>query len=1164
MDHHVKSTQTDKRSAKRFRFASSRQRSQRASADVYRSYKRRIGITSAASREERVHHPHREESTATKRSRVTARDTNISAIGGKRKAVLISPSKKKEKDKNKKDTQDDDSINLQGGVISDRVNILDNLDLDVTEASFSEELDLANDRNASEIFRHLYRNIWPLARSLPEVLHHASKIVQLLLAYLLSNASEPHAKSSTETMATSVESLHGARRERFILNHATTDVLHLLAVLAKDLRHEIQPYLHEQIIPRIVVDLLNQPTTAASPLPNNVDAATGHAHTEQQQFMQVDVSIIEAAFRSLSYIFRYAVEALIAEVDDKLCTTRKHINNIKSNYPCLDKLRQYYGATLAHRRDVVRRLAAETFAPLVRKLKHESSRRRHLRRVLKAYLATTDLYSACVLENNRIHKTTMTRMPAGAIKLHANAVDGIAHFFFEVARGASGQIHSKGLVAVKVVIDILCSDSEKGSTQAGRELIYSVTSIFLGKLFRHLRRPFFRNVVEEIISATQTVLKDVQEWIINYDNDGDTTDLSFESFDFTRQDLMMRLLNQLVLFNRGYLLEHCVDDQTYSSRGELISIVVRVLDTFVPLFERLSRSVQATTLALLSSTWKAVPVDPKFTKPVRMHIDTIVQCHPQANSNSNPLHPAHVLAQDLVTSLPPAVGMGVVATSILSSAASLAGDGDIDTCLSLVLSVARGLLDSEDPDVSDLDGALFSLDGAMHCRITPHSKRKLLETCLLSEDGNKDKDGWDSRAIGRLGVALRCVSFVALTGVNKDEDEERSTAKTSFTKASTWLLRIFTLAADSVIEGDDKSQENAILASLALESLARLSTKMCELNVGGPFIKEALSQTMGSLQKCLIAQPTSHWMLKAGSAVAQTLGMFELVLDGRDDLFDALVPNLRSPSHCRRLYSLQILQSLPKKPFVTDHASLDVTVGFDEETNEFQANESPAAGAGRASLCDIIETLTSIESTPVEIQNERELLSAISRVEMLGKTSKLPALYTEAAANHMLGILFIKFSPVWKGAVRAFSSLANGQEAPVWLPLREQITTLMNRFPDRELQSSASLSTTSSKGNPLVDFSYHHSLCVAWGGSNGADTSELGKGVPGHLPTDEATVLKHLWNIVEGAPRLLTEHSRDIVPIFLQFMHSQFYSYYLHDPDACELRIEDHIEHARR
>ena len=54
---HIKSFNADPTAKNRIKFISAKQRAKQASADVYRSYKRRTGIvTSAASREERVHH----------------------------------------------------------------------------------------------------------------------------------------------------------------------------------------------------------------------------------------------------------------------------------------------------------------------------------------------------------------------------------------------------------------------------------------------------------------------------------------------------------------------------------------------------------------------------------------------------------------------------------------------------------------------------------------------------------------------------------------------------------------------------------------------------------------------------------------------------------------------------------------------------------------------------------------------------------------------------------------------------------------------------------------------------------------------------------------------------------------------------------------------------
>ena len=160
MDSHVKSINTDKRSNKRIKFASAKQRAKRASADVYRSYKRKIGATSAATREEFVHNI-QGTSQAKKRHRtrhVPFEDSNRSAV------VKLA-------------TTEDDVEEPE-------------LELDVS-STFAEELDVAIDRNASEIFGRCHRELWKLVRSLPEVLHNSKKIMEILLSYMLSPASLP-------------------------------------------------------------------------------------------------------------------------------------------------------------------------------------------------------------------------------------------------------------------------------------------------------------------------------------------------------------------------------------------------------------------------------------------------------------------------------------------------------------------------------------------------------------------------------------------------------------------------------------------------------------------------------------------------------------------------------------------------------------------------------------------------------------------------------------------------------------------------------------------------------------------------------------------------------------------------------------------------------------
>ncbi|KAI2504540.1 hypothetical protein MHU86_9945 [Fragilaria crotonensis] len=368
----AKSFNVDQKGKNRFRFASSSQRSKKVSADVYRSYKRRFGVTSAADREESVHRPKR-------------RKGNDEEV--------------------KEDEKEDFS------------------------STFAEELELANDRNGSALFAEFYREMWPLVRSVPELLHHSSFVVDLLLSYMLSPESSPGEK-------TTLEDSHGSQPSAFVPNHATTDVLHLLAVLAKDMQHEIHGFVYSKILPRIVTDLLNPPP----PTPES-----------GKQAIPVDVLIVETAFRTLSYIFQHDAEKLVTE------------SAKEGEEPCLENIRKYYGPTLGHKREVVRRLAAETFAPLIRRIKTDGARKKHLKRILRALTKAESGNSSQSLKRAK-----------------SDAIDGVATLLFEAAKGVSGRQHSKGSMIVRCVFDyILELDHDISDSMS------VLASTFLQKVYSH-------------------------------------------------------------------------------------------------------------------------------------------------------------------------------------------------------------------------------------------------------------------------------------------------------------------------------------------------------------------------------------------------------------------------------------------------------------------------------------------------------------------------------------------------------------------------------------------------------------------------------------------------------------------------------------------------------
>ena len=1001
---HIKLVSTDCRSKNRLRFASSRKRAKNATADVYRNYKRRLGVTSAATREEQVHHPDRRK----KRARV-------------------------------KDDQPDLSDDEKG--------------LDASTSSLAEELDLALDRNPSEIFQQFHREVWYLVRSLPEVLHHADKIVTLFNTYMLSPVEETPLEEQSPTH----------RRVAYDINHATTDILHLFAVLARDLRHEIHPFVHTKIVPRILHDLLHPP-----PPPS------------EKQPIPLDVSVVEAAFRTLSYIFRYDSEPLLTEASKN------------EEEPCLEAMRSYYGVTLAHRRDLIRRLAAETFSPLIRKIPTDAGRKRHLRRVLRA------LVSQPAAAATHYHS-----------RLQADAVDGIGLLLFQVAKGVAGKLHSKGQAVIQCVLDCV--------RKMPHDLIQAAASAFLSRLLFHLEYPESRQVLSMVVVAAATQCSDDQA-----------------------QRHLIRLVSQMVVFRDGVLLKesNCVD--------EIIELLASVM--VAERFLSLSLEHQEVVVRLLCAAWKVVPEHPGFTTQIALQNLLVARCGERPHESS--LFP--LLMQELVPVLPMPVAMAGVGSLILKAAAELS---HAYPTAAVAMVHALSCVRTAGDRVDDTD-EIFHLDHAGHCKISNAEQEQLLQVCMQTTAASvrvNDKD-LSREEFMEAAVATKAAALVSV--VRNTDGLGTSSAK----KVSAYILSLLTRLSKVATTEDDTAA-----LCMTVDALARLALVISSSSQDDTNVACALMKARPVVAEMLKSNPKSLWTMKCSAVFVQSLQKVGLSFsdDDTDAVFDKLSPNLNGSNHFRRLHSLRVLCSFPKRPFVLDHANLDLSEDLDEEPLS-----NPSSGTsvrGPSGVCNIMDTLLAIESAPVSFSKERYITSLISRVEVLGRTGKLPVAYAESAASHMLGLLHIKFAPIWPAAVKALAALSRGHENCVWPPAQERLSNLMNSYPYRETEGPADAVVLASSS---CDPCSHHQLCVNWEISNGTNTSIFFKDVESareegrvsrHRCTDEATVLESLWRVFEEAPQLLVGHSRTLVPMVLCFLHNQYYFMNPEDPDARELELSKHV-----
>lgn len=1151
-------------STNRIRFASAKERARRATADVYRAYKRHSGTS--ASREERVHTLDLKTSQRKKKRRVGDKDEKIIKV-----------------------------VDSDGD---------DNIEEDDLETTFSSELDLAQDRNASGQFSAFYREIWPMTRSLPELLHHIDSVIDCLMSHMLTRKTCPSDENDPAS-----KKITG-----YVVNYATKDILHLLAVIARDLRHEIHPCIYSRILPRITMDLLNPPSSEAWARQNNIQGYT------------VDVEVVEMAFRTLSYCFRYDSDRLLGnkrtEMKEKKSKRKGTDKSAEkdSEDVCLEQMRKFYGATLAHKRECVRRLAAESFAPLVQKLKTKE-KKRHLKRVIRA------LATACSDKKNQDNNDNTSNATTQVQRARSDALDGISLLLFSMSKGIPGRLHSKGQDILATVLECITSPGTSTSNQSQKqEIVSSLASQYLLYLCQHVNSQHFSPIWDELHKAMKVSIESISIYNNNNNSKDKTSNISDNEQEYrTVSDAIghiAQLLATCVSFKKGAL---CRDNQHMESE-HLSSSLLNLFESGcywnIPSYSTNHYFMQKSILQLLCTSWTLYPNDPSFASKLPHFFPLIIDAKYDEKKNESgkvdrSFDPALVLGRNLLPHLPPKVIMKTLAPSILAAATrQLDSSNNSDGALILLQLVAtmqtsssESLTHLEDPEnEQNIEDdwqefcQLFYVDHAKDCFIPQSHRDALLDMCLsftIEKLLNETKEVID---FARLSFVVRCVPF--LTFISCDESESKSSSASVEKKVLKWMSTVLKQIDKCIENKDDQIHHSKyivtkalLLEALSITCIKSIQQKFTPDEIEKFHAKAFLEKNQKSAYNFLIENSDSVWVLKSVSSFVGALKKVSLSHIGEvsstpDEIFDALNPNLRCESHVIRMCTLKILNSLPKKLFVLDHADLDLSEDLDEEPSSKpvsfeEENEKSAekdAGSGSASSffsgsCNLISTLLSIECLPITLQNERQLVSKLNRVEVLSRSGKLPIVYTEAAANFMFGVLHMKFSPLWPAAIRAMVELskclaAGSDDSVLWPPLMaklEEVTVadISDIYaPTRENKDDMGWYSH----NEYYSFSSsvitdHLATCMSFQQSGGLDRNifqcnddEKRPDAARYLSTDSATYFQSVWSVMEDVPHLTIKKSRMIVPLFLEFLHFQYYGEGSEEPDAKELCLTDHID----
>jgi len=588
---------------------------------------------------------------------------------------------------------------------------------------------------------------------------------------------------------------------------------------------------------------------------------------------------------------------------------------------------------------------------------------------------------------------------------------------------------------------------------------------------------------------------------------------------------MMELLQQVIEYHDYKTLR--------KGDGRRLEDMLQLFQGWLPSYAEQPASNRDRMLKLLCSVWRAVPDRSVLSRRLEVPVTSLLTL----DTDPSPLR---ILLRDLLPYLCPEQSMPSLGSWILKVAAQSKNAVDVVQ----MLFVFRSRLPTDD----DTDSVCF-YGRAKLCCVDSDTREQLIKVCHQVLAGTRLEEDES-----QVTACIHALTFVTLAS---DDDEDIS-------KESPWAAttaeKVQSVVANIALSETTPSSTMVLLAT-AVEAISMLAKESASCRA----CRKSISVCQERVWLALKRKSSSLNLLRSAALCFITCKSLDVSIDvDREQAFELLSSNLRDRNHFRRLYSLRVLSVFPNKPFVMDQRDVDLSEDLDEEPSEMNAPSESSTKTAPVGLCTVMETLLAIEESPVGFQQERFLTSMVSRVEVFGRTGRLPVSYAEAASNHMLGVLWIKFSPVWKPAVKALVALAKNHEESMWPEMISLLGNLMKEPPCRgegteEFEEKEAAIDMPSFFVSVCSYEELEGLHCQMFSYDILSADSIGR-PSRHKCTDEAVVLESLWSILQEYPGLFQLKSRSVVPLIVNFLHYHYFSTTSTDPDAAECQLGDHLD----
>jgi len=343
-----------------------------------------------------------------------------------------------------------------------------------------------------------------------------------------------------------------------------------------------------------------------------------------------------------------------------------------------------------------------------------------------------------------------------------------------------------------------------------------------------------------------------------------------------------------------------------------------------------------------------------------------------------------------------------------------------------------------------------------------------------------------------------------------------------------------------------------------LESLMGMTIKsITSVAVGSNRLPELVSYWDRFVNGVLVQHGNNEMIARGVFTFMEALQNNNLVTDQLKkerlpELYNALCPYLSSYRSMERLYILKILALFEQLP-----------MKLDADHREYEE-------------CDVINIMLTAEEVPVNLQDYRDKVLQLRKLNVLFGSERVPEFYFEAICRTAFGLLTVNFQPLWAEGTSILETAAKVSPKLYWVQTFNEIQKFDNQenlIQDGFAQSPAALyfappTATSGQATKTGGLSFECPNLNKYIRAEDEATRAIDRDhakslamlfVKAYSPANDRMDYWNYYTLILKAfakiPRVTEQHNKTIIPVFLKFLETEYYTAF--DADHDEEQDED-------